>query len=125
MSRPAEFVRGEIHQCVSIVPELFRNLRQVIDILERLSIEARSARPEAVVKQAEAKAPEKPTPSQTVALTYSIKEVSKQTGLSRSRIYRAIALEELRAMKYGKRTLVRAEDLRAWIDSWPTVRRNR
>jgi excisionase family DNA binding protein len=50
-------------------------------------------------------------------LAYSIDEVGRATGLGRSTIYMAIAAGKLRAVKLGRRRLVRAEDLNAFVDS--------
>lgn len=106
-----------------LVLELFRGVRQVVDILERLTIERMAAQPEAaaVARTSEAKGLERPALPRNPSLSYSIKDVSKQTGLSRSRIYLAISTGELRATKCGHRTLIQAKDLNAWIDSWPAV----
>ena len=117
MRGSGEFQRGQTTRD-ALVPELFRSLRQVIDILERLTIEARSARPD-TIKPSGSKDSQPPLPS--LALAYSIKDVAKQTGVSRSRIYQAIGSSELRATKCGKRTLIQRKDLQAWIESWPTV----
>ena len=53
--------------------------------------------------------------SQPVA--YSIKNVCEVTSLSKTTIYAAIACGELRITKCGRRTLVMAHDLHAWLAS--------
>jgi excisionase family DNA binding protein len=50
---------------------------------------------------------------------YTIKEVGTLTGISHTMIYRAIKIKELRPVKCGHRTMIRARDLQAWIDVWP------
>ena len=54
-------------------------------------------------------------------LTLSIAEVCKQTGIGRSSIYTAIKAGQLRAVKFYGRTLIRAEDLKAFVDCLPEL----
>jgi excisionase family DNA binding protein len=55
---------------------------------------------------------------QVERFAYSPAEVAAACGLSRKAIYRAIENGELRAAKVcrGRRLLITAEELRAWID---------
>jgi hypothetical protein len=52
-------------------------------------------------------------------LAYTIPEAVPASGLSRSMLYVAIGRGELRAVKYGTRTLVLAEDLRNFLRRLP------
>ncbi|HEV2557220.1 MAG TPA: helix-turn-helix domain-containing protein [Microvirga sp.] len=54
-------------------------------------------------------------------LTYSIIEATKATGVGRSCLYEEIGKGRLRAVKRGRRTLILAEDLRAWLASLPAA----
>lgn len=49
-------------------------------------------------------------------LAYSIKDASRVSSLSRSRLYELIATGELQTSKVGKRTLVLARSLRMLIE---------
>ena len=50
---------------------------------------------------------------------FRISEVCSVTGLGRTTIYAAIKAGHLIARKYGRRTIVLANDLSAWLDSLP------
>ncbi len=55
-------------------------------------------------------------------LAYSIADVMLAADAGRSSIYRAIAAGDLRAVKRGRRTLVLADDLRAWLQALRPVK---
>jgi excisionase family DNA binding protein len=55
-------------------------------------------------------------------LSYTIPEVMAATGLGRSSLYRLMASGELPAIKVLGRTLVRASDLREFLDRAPSAR---
>jgi len=54
-------------------------------------------------------------------LTHSIANVCRLTGISRSSIYNAIRFGHLRAVKYAGRTLIRDDDLKAFLDKLPQI----
>ena len=49
-------------------------------------------------------------------ITLSIAEVAHRTGVSRTRLYEEIAAGRLLVKKCGRRTLVPAAELLAWVD---------
>jgi hypothetical protein len=50
-------------------------------------------------------------------LAYSVPEFLKATGLGRGRFYNEVNTGRLRLTKVGRRSLVLADDARAWIDA--------
>lgn len=54
-------------------------------------------------------------------LAITIAEACSAAGISRSSIYEAIRRGELTAVKFGAKTLIRVDDLRAWLDSLPPI----
>jgi excisionase family DNA binding protein len=50
---------------------------------------------------------------------YTIAEISQLTGLGRTRLFGEIRSGRLRATKCGRRTLILAEDLEAFLGSLP------
>jgi excisionase family DNA binding protein len=58
---------------------------------------------------------------QTARAAYSIAEVIALTGLGRDKIYRVINEGKLTAKKCGRRTLITASDLQAFLERLPTI----
>jgi len=52
-------------------------------------------------------------------LAVTVSEACKLIGLGRSKIYEEIAAGRLLTRKAGQRTLIRVEDLKAYIDALP------
>ncbi|NHN86311.1 helix-turn-helix domain-containing protein [Acetobacter musti] len=55
-------------------------------------------------------------------LAYQIDEAAKICGLGRTRLYDAIREGRLIAHKFGRRTVIRAENLTAFLDSLEPLR---
>jgi excisionase family DNA binding protein len=54
-------------------------------------------------------------------LAYSILEACEAARIGRTNLYEVIRSGQLRAVKHGKRTLILADDLRAWLESLPAL----
>jgi excisionase family DNA binding protein len=119
---PMKHVDPRIH-------ELFRHLRGAVDLLEQLILQLAALPPAEQTTQSKSK-PEKPfaptaPPHDPAKLAYTVREACKNVGVSRTTLYRAIQVKDLRAVKCGHRTLILARDLQTWIDAWPIVTRGR
>jgi excisionase family DNA binding protein len=81
--------------------------------------------------------PEKPVPEPVAAptppppppelprekLTYTMREASAALGVGRTTLWKAISEGKLDAVKFGSRTLIKAERLRHWLASLPRVQK--
>lgn len=55
-------------------------------------------------------------------LIFSTDEAAKLCGISKTYIYREINAGRLKAVKYGKRTLIKLEAIRSWVEALPSYK---
>ncbi|MDZ4792069.1 MAG: DNA-binding protein [Hyphomicrobiales bacterium] len=63
--------------------------------------------------------------NQATQLAHSLQSASKTTGIGRDRLYDAMATGELKARKYGKRTIILDDDLRDFLRALPPLKLSR
>ena len=54
-------------------------------------------------------------------LAYSVEEACRAARSGKSKLYEAIRDGKLIARKHGRKTIILAEDLRSWINSFPAI----
>lgn len=57
-------------------------------------------------------------------LGFSVQQAAKSAGVGRTTIYEELARGRLRAKKVGRRTLILASDLEAWLQCLPSAGRS-
>jgi len=102
---------------------LCRHLRSAIDILEQIETEPYQLPESSAPEPAAVPAPLPPPTLPPAKLTYTMKEAAAAIGICRTTLWRAVSDGKLAAIKLGNRTLIPAEELRAWLASMPTARR--
>jgi excisionase family DNA binding protein len=55
-------------------------------------------------------------------ITYSVEEACQAMGIGRSLFYEFVARSDIPAIKLGRRTLIKGEDLKRYIDSLPKAK---
>lgn len=58
----------------------------------------------------------------TQRLTYSISEATRALGIGRTKLYELIRDGHLDARKFGRRTIILADDLHSFVADLPTLR---
>jgi len=108
--------RAQMKRADPRIGQLFAHLRQGLDLLEDILTHPYAPPP--------AEQP-KPTPAAPRPVTdperraYRVKEVCKLVGISHTTIWRAMREGKLRHVRIGRRILILAADLQAWLDSLP------
>jgi excisionase family DNA binding protein len=112
--------RSQIKRADPRIPELFRNVRRAIDILEDMALNQHNVSPTPEPQRTPASDPPRPAHESPEKLAYTIKEARQAVGIGRTRIYVAMKNQELRAKKHGQTTLILASDLRNWLETMKT-----
>lgn len=55
-------------------------------------------------------------------LVYTVAEIQRLTSMSETQVYREASGGRLRLRKIGSRTVITADDLRAYVDALPLAR---
>jgi excisionase family DNA binding protein len=59
--------------------------------------------------------------NKNMQIAIPVDEAARRAGIGRSSLYEAINRGELPLRKAGRRSLIRVDDLKAWIDALPTA----
>lgn len=101
------------------ISELFHHVREATNILEQMLLENSRSKQDQELTQKDQTTRNGDHLSQPEKLAYTLKEVQRLVGISRSAIYRAFSDRKLGGVKLGGRTLVLAKDLHAWLERLP------
>lgn len=118
-----EFQRRQMKDRDARIPELFVHVRAVVDLVEQIwrypftPPQPKDKPKPKIVPASESKQIRLPTFDKP-KLAYTIREVRGLIGISHTSIYNDIRKGKLRSVKYGKKTLIMAADLQAWLASW-------
>jgi excisionase family DNA binding protein len=55
-------------------------------------------------------------------IAYPIQEAAVAAGIGRTALYEAIRSGKLTARKYGRRTLIASDDLKAFVENLPAIK---
>lgn len=119
------FQRAQMRDADPRINEFFTCLRQAMDVLEQIMLRPHRSMPVETDRKgpAEPATPAPlPAPVESAKVSYTIKEVRKLVSISNTAIYRAIGNRELRAVKFGHKTLILAKDLHNWLESLRAMR---
>lgn len=127
----AQYIDSELPACTERSVAL-RKLLEGKDAAVRAALDMIEKAPQPVVQEP-AKEPAKAPRPKKQKLAYSVKEFCAVYGVSNSTMYSEAAAKRLKLTKLGRRTLIGAEDAKAWWDLWnkrefkpsPTNYRNR
>lgn len=102
------------------VLDFFVQLQRTISLLQDILLDPRDVTPRKEKQElAAVEDTRHAAPDNTTKLSYSTKEVCKLVGVGHSTLYKAIGNRELRTVKFGRKTLILAKDLHAWLDGLP------
>lgn len=99
-----------------------QHLRSAIDIWEQIASEPFQEPEKVAVEPPPVVQPSPPPALPPEKLTYSLKEAAAALGVGKSTLYKALSDGALSALKLGNRTLIPADSLGAWMNSWPRRR---
>jgi excisionase family DNA binding protein len=114
-----DFQRSQMKNYDPRVTELFRCLRNVVDMLEQIVLRPSSPAAEQD-REPKAKEPKQTTAPEALKperLAYRVNEAVKLLGLSRGTVYKIIQDEELPVIRLGRRILIPAVALQALLES--------
>lgn len=96
-----------------------QHLRSAIDIWEQIASEPFKEPEKSALEPPQVIQASPPPELPQEKLTYSLKEAAAALGVGKSTLYKALSDGALSAVKLGNRTLIPADSLRAWMNSWP------
>lgn len=120
------FQMAQMKQRDARIFQLCQHLRSAIDIYEQIVSEPfqrEEARPSPAAPPAPMPAPVAPQRPALPAekLTYTLKDATAAIGIGRTTLYKAISDGRLKAVKFGRRTLITADILRELMAELPRI----